>query len=139
MRSQGLMGKTMTGGIYEIEFEIDGLPKMPNSLLGASWKVRAGHAKRWERLVWKCVWPIKPNEPLAHAALLLIRCSSMEADFDGLVGSFKCVTDGLVKCGIIIDDKPAVIGQPSYKWEKVPPGKGKIKVKVIEVREEKAI
>jgi hypothetical protein len=39
---------------YSLEFTIHMLPKTLNSLLGAHWKIRAGHAKKWERAVWKC-------------------------------------------------------------------------------------
>jgi hypothetical protein len=48
------------------------------------------------------------------------------------VSSFKWVVDGLINAGIIISDKPSVIGQPIYKWMKVAPKKGFIEVKVIE-------
>lgn len=115
---------------YALAFEIAGLPKVPNELLGAHWRVRAGHAKRWERAVWREVWPLKPAAPLTKARLTLTRCSARTPDFDNLALSFKPVVDALVKCGVLIDDTPAVIGQPTYAHEKVRPGKGKIKIQV---------
>lgn len=39
-------------------------------------------------------------------------------DYDGLVGSFKYVVDGLVKAGVIVDDKTSVIGDSKYNWVK---------------------
>lgn len=54
---------------------------------------------------------------LKKAKLSLIRHSSNECDFDGLVSSFKHVIDGLVVAQVIIDDKSSVIDQPSYSWE----------------------
>src|SRR6185437_3610824 len=113
---------------YTLAFELLGLPKVPNELLGAHWRVRAGHAKRWERAVWAKCWHLKPNTPLIKASLVLTRCSARSPDFDNLALSFKPVVDALVKCGVIVDDTPAVIGQPTYKHERARPGRGLIRV-----------
>lgn len=115
---------------YLLNFTIDGLPKMPNALLGAPWKVRAGQATTWQRRVWRSCWHLKPPQPLTCASLTLTRASSVEPDHDGLVGSFKAIVDGLVAAGILASDKVSVTGQPTYLWEKCPPTKGHVKVKV---------
>lgn len=115
---------------YKLEFTLDGLPQTPNSLLGAHWRVRSGHAKRWERAVWAKCWHLRPSEPLNKAKLRLTRFSSASPDYDGLVGSFKPVIDGLVRVGILSDDTMEVIGVPEYKVEKIGPKKGRIKVEV---------
>lgn len=119
--------------MYQLTFEVQDLPDMPNRLLGASWRVRVGHAKKWERVVWKHTWAIKPRQPLTRASLTLTRYSSQRPDHDGLVGSFKAVIDGLVKNGVLLDDDHAVIGVPKYLWEPASPRKGKIKIEVKEL------
>src|SRR5690606_14842084 len=91
----GLMGK------YELEFEIEGLPKTPNTLLGRSWFVRSAHAKKWMNLVALHTNRQRPDYPLEKAELTLTRFSSIEPDTDGLVGSFKAVLDALVKLGVL--------------------------------------
>lgn len=118
---------------YSVEFELKGLPKLTNQLSRGVWQKRMGHTNLWKRKVWAAVWHLKPPEPLAHAALTLIRCSSREPDFDGLVSGFKPVIDGLVEAGILANDKSSNIGQPKYEWVKTSPKLGKIKIKVEEV------
>ncbi len=120
---------------YTLEFRIDGLPKTGNVLLGAPWKVRAGHAKVWERKVFKECWHLRPPEPLKKAKLTFTRYSSRTPDFDGLVSSFKAVKDALVKLGFIVDDNPKVVGQPTYVHEVVSPLRGAVKVKIEEIVE----
>ncbi len=115
---------------YVLEFEIQALPKTPNALLGAHWRTRSSHAKRWERLVYQKVFPYLPNTPLKRARLILTRFSSRAPDADGLCGSFKCVVDALVKCKVIENDTLEHIGMPSYHYEKCAPKLGKIRVKV---------
>lgn len=115
---------------FVLEFEIEGLPKMSNTLLGASWQVRAGHAKLWKSRVANAVLPFKPPEPLAHAALELTRFSASEPDFDGLCSGFKSVVDGLVEAGVLQSDKPSCIGTPVFLWARCPRGKGHIRVRV---------
>lgn len=114
---------------YSLEFKHFELPATPNQLLGAHWSKRAKHANKWERLVWKYVWPFKPAQPLRRATLTFMRGSSRELDPDNLPGSFKAVQDALVKCGIILDDNNNVI-TAYYLQEKAPPGKGYVKVRV---------
>lgn len=75
----------------------------------------------------------EPKEPLKKAKVTLSRFSTREPDFDGLVCSFKPILDGLTNSKIIIDDKMSVIGQPTYKWEKIGKGKGKIHILVEEL------
>lgn len=120
-------------GKVNFEIEIEGLPKTPNELLGRHWRTRAAHAKKWMKLVAAHANQFKPPYPLTSAALSLTRMSSVQPDHDGLSGSFKAVIDALVKLEILADDTPTVIGKPDYRWEKAPPKKGKIKIKVEEM------
>lgn len=122
----------MDGG-YVLEFEIMGLPKMPNSLLGSHWRTRSGHATKWARHVWVKTIGKRPKHPLLKAKITCTRFSSVESDFDGLSGSFKSILDGLKKAGVITDDSPSVIGRPEYEWQKTKPKEGKIRVKVEEL------
>lgn len=123
-----------------LEFEIVGLPKTPNALLGAHWTIRSGHAKKWKRLVAEAVRvqlkspppqlsvPSQLNMPLSSATLTCTRISSNKPDYDGLAGSFKSLIDGLVECGVLTDDTPDVIGQPTYLWERGPRLHGKVRI-----------
>lgn len=115
---------------FRIEFEINGLPAMPNSLLGAHWTVRSKNKKAWLEQIHVATLGRRPKQPLEKAALTLTRFSSMEPDEDGLCGSFKPVIDSLVDLGILINDKKANTGTPDYRWVKCSPGKGKINVLV---------
>ena len=115
---------------YSIEFEIMGLPKLPNQLLGRHWRSRAGHASQWKDKVFMAIGRKRPDEALPVARLTMTRFSSSSPDFDGLVGSFKSIVVALVKLGILVNDKPSNIGCPTYLWEKTKQGAGKIKVKV---------
>ena len=98
------------------------------------WAVMAAESKKWKRLVWfSCPHRVRPAEPLKRALLCLTRFSSAPPDPDGLVSGFKHVVDGLVDVGILENDRWENIGMPSYKWEKVPAKRGKIRVEVMEV------
>lgn len=115
-------------------FEIDGLPKMPNQLLGAHWQTRSSHARDWKKRVWAATANKKPKEPIQVAKVTLCRHSSVEPDTDGLRGSFKPILDALVHCGILVDDKPSNVGEPVCFWVKVAPRRGKISVIVEECK-----
>lgn len=75
----------------------------------------------------------RPPEPLKYARLTLVRFSSVCPDFDGLVSSWKPVIDGLIHARIIEDDSMKNIGMPKFHWEKAPPKKGWILVRVEEL------
>lgn len=115
-----------------IEFELSGLPKSTNGLMSAHWSVKHKMTREWtERVHYVLqVGGLMPKSPFNKATLTLTRFSSSEPDFDGLVSSFKWIVDALIKCGVIVNDKPSVIGQPKYEWIKAPRGQGKIRVRV---------
>lgn len=115
----------------QITFKIEGLPKSPNSLLGAHWKVRSSHAKQWKRLVYYYTIGLRPMKPWGRVELHLTRFSSSKMDRDGVYGSFKPVVDGLKEAGIIVDDNDDVIKKWVVKWDKGKPGKGYIEITVI--------
>lgn len=115
-----------------LEFEINGLPRMTNTSR-VHWTKKMKEASKWKHLAVAAAVQANGDwikEPMQKAKLTLIRFSSVEPDFDGLVSSFKHVIDGLVEAGVIVNDKVSNIGQPSYKWTYAPPKKGKIKVRV---------
>lgn len=118
---------------YVLEFEINDLPKTTNAQAGMHWRKKGEYVKAWHHRVWASVGARKPAEPLLRAKLTLTRFSSIEPDFDGLVSSFKAVIDGLIKCGVLADDKMSNIGQSDYLWVKAAPKNGKITVKVEQI------
>jgi len=116
--------------VYTLEFELSGLPKTTNSGGRAHWAVKVKEARTWKSAVLFSIGTVLPPAPLKKAKLTLTRCSAIEPDFDGLVSSFKHVVDGLVLANVIENDKPSVIGQPEYRWEKAKPKQGKVRIKV---------
>lgn len=121
---------------YRLDITIDGLPVTANGCrrLG-HWSKVSKATKSWKTSVWAMALQAgRPNAPLAKAKLTLVRYSSVEPDFDGLVHSFKPVIDGLKLAGVILDDKRAVVGQPEYEWQRADPRAGRIRV-IVEERE----
>jgi Holliday junction resolvase RusA-like endonuclease len=114
---------------YEIEFTVDVLPKSQTNNYGSHW-ARIKAIKEWRERVWVATHGRRPEEPLKKATVHFIRRSSAPPDYTNLVASFKPVEDALVKCGIILDDNPKVIGYPTYAWEYAAPKKGGIIVRV---------
>lgn len=115
---------------YELEFEIDGLPKTYNAMGRSHWSVKAKEAKKWKTLVSIKILSKGRCQQLSRAKLTLTRYSSRCPDSDGLVSSFKHVIDGIVGSGLLLDDSYRTIGMPCYLWEETKKGKGKIKVKI---------
>lgn len=116
---------------YLLDIEIDGLPPM-NSADGFHWRKRKRLRDEWVNRVWVLTINKRPRQPLASARIQITRFSSVEPDFDNLVQGGKWLMDGLTDCGIIEDDKPSVIGQPRYLWQKASPKQGRVRVEVWE-------
>lgn len=118
--------------MYKLEIQINDLPKTRNALADRRWE-RRKEATKWHELVRHKAELARPAAPLRRATLHLVRHSSRCPDYDGLVSSFKYVIDGLVNCGIIIDDNMKVIEKPLYEWFKVKKNHGFITVEVNEI------
>lgn len=122
---------------FVLEFELPGLPPM-NTANGWHWRKRKKSKDEWvlrTTCAAKCeILKLKSEGrvfiPWDKATVELIRFSTREPDFDNLVQGGKFIMDGLVRAGVIRDDKPSVIGQPVYLWEKAKPKEGKVRVRV---------
>lgn len=119
--------------MYELSFEIQGLPKTPNQLLRKHWSVVSKNANQWKRLVGLSTRGKTPRAPLPLAQLTLIRFGTRLMDYDGLVTSFKPVVDGLIESQVIEDDSWNHVGRWDVSQFKVSKGEEKIVVKVKEV------
>lgn len=100
-----------------ISFQIDCLPESVN-VVQRKFKhpmKRHKYHKQWYDLVYLSSIRQKPKEPWKKIKLSIhvYRHSMHHRDYDGLVGSFKPVVDGLIKTGLIIDDSYKVTGP----WE----------------------
>ena len=115
---------------YRLEFELAGLPKMtnPSGSRSTHWRVVKKERDEWIYRVFLATLGKRPDIPLPTAKLTLIRYSSVSPDPDGLVSGFKAIVDGLVKAGILDNDRFKNIGMPNYTWEKAGRGEGKVKV-----------
>jgi Holliday junction resolvase RusA-like endonuclease len=119
---------------FVLEFEIEGLPKMTNTMR-VHWRVIQKERKLWKERVRLAVLNNQLNgarqfKPLTRAEVSITRFSSRQPDFDGMVSAGKSLLDGLVEAQVLIDDSQQVIGQPKYYWEQSRPGKGKVRVRV---------
>lgn len=119
------------------EFEIKGLPKATNTLNRMHWAKKAKEAKMWKQIVLlHCRQLMICDASLKQAGLELTRFSSVEPDFDGLVSTWKHVIDGLVEAQVIIDDRPSVLKDVQFRWEKIGKKIGKIRVKIFSLQAE---
>ena len=127
---------------YHLRLEIPAVPEL-NSAGYRHWRVRQKERNAWYEWVrWGVLgawageygeWSEYPAPKSGRARLRLTRCTAGRGpDYDNLVQSFKHIIDGLVKCGLLLDDTPAVIGQPEYRWEKVKRGEAHVIVEVFE-------
>lgn len=119
--------------MYSVFIELKGLPPMPNA-----W----GRMHRWQKQDQNTIWYAaisaqvgsqKPLAPLTTYRLSLTRKSSSEPDYDGLVGSFKLVVDGLVRCGVLADDKISNSGPWEVGWIRSKQNQGSVLVQVTQV------
>lgn len=121
---------------YMLNILIPVLPETTNAARHANghWTARAAKDKHIKKLTWQLVMENgKPRNPLPRAKVTLIRYSSSEPDYEGLVSSFKPILDSLTESKVIKDDNCDVIGIPTYLWGKTKPGAGYIKVIVEEI------
>ena len=117
--------------MYHLKLDLPGLPRI-NTSDNRHWRVRQREKKDWYFLVWIESHRFVPESPLVRAQVRITRHSSSEPDYENLTQGGKHILDGLVRAGVLADDKPSVIGQPEYRWEKAPPRKGHVTVEVWE-------
>lgn len=118
---------------YILEIEIPRLPKLNSSRRVHRW-TEIKEKNLWTEEIAAATVGKRPPEPLKRAKVTYIRRSyGRDPDYDNLVGSWKHVQDALIRAGIIVDDTPAVIGQPEYLAEKASPKKGSIVIRVEEI------
>lgn len=99
------------------EFTIIGLPNLPNKDRYSHWATKSKNNKTWKLKIFHMCNDLKISGlELKSAKLTFIRHSTKEPDYDNLCASFKACQDGLVSSRVIIDDKTAVIGIPTYQW-----------------------
>lgn len=117
---------------YSLKFKLEGLPAMGLNARRHWRQIRGkrGENREWYTMVAMATAGKCPPEPLRLANVCLIRRSSVEPDFEGLVGSFKPILDALTRLRIIQDDSVRVIGQPDYQWQRARPTEGMIEVTV---------
>ena len=120
--------------MYRLEFELAGLPSTANSHK-AHWAIAGKERKKWRDATRLRTFMLRPPSPLEKCRIIATRFSSSEPDYDNLAQSFKSVIDGLKDAGIIKDDKPSVVVDRKYLWERAGKLEGKIKVVVEQVME----
>lgn len=108
-----------------------GLPPLPNAK--KHWRKVSSDRKKWRTWSALTFCDKRPPAPLQRAKLTLTRHSSSEPDYDGLVASFKSVVDGLVDAKVLVNDKPANIGIPEYRWMYERAKLGRITIAIEEV------
>lgn len=115
---------------YRLEIEIAGLPDL-QSLRYAHWRTRHRHDREWKYLVdGHAQAKGLPPEPLESAHLELVRYSTREPDTENLANSFKALVDAL-KGTVIVDDSPRHVSR-EYRWERVGPREGRVRLIVTE-------
>ena len=103
----------MSGQKLKFNFAMPGL-NGKGGLIREHW---AQARKKKEKLCWQ----IKGLRPLKHKGKVMItytRSSVTPMDWDNAAASFKHWGDALVDCGVIKDDKPAIVIEFRPRWVK---------------------
>jgi len=99
--------------VFKFDFVMAGL-NGSDGLIREHW----AHARKKRQML---AWKIKEKKPKAHKGKVIItytRASVVAPDWDNLSSSFKHVGDSLVDCGVIKDDKPAIVIEFRPRWVK---------------------
>lgn len=118
--------------MYRLEFELSGLPKSQNVLMRGNRLAHHKTATKWKREVFYATRGQLPFMPLGRAFIRLTRFNYRPLDYDGLVGSFKCIVDGLVEAGVLKNDTWKITGKWNVDQEFSPKGRAFIRVEVEE-------
>lgn len=117
---------------YRIRRTIDVLTPL-NSARNKHWRVKQKEREAFALLVAASTLGARPDAPLQRASVWCVRRSTARPDYDNLVESFKIVIDALVRCGVLADDSPEVIGVPSYSWQQSAGGPTGIEFEVASI------
>jgi len=124
--------------MYILDFEIPALPDLQAAAAKGHWRTRHRETKRWHERVRAIVMGdhYLPEAPLKRARVLYERHSAHRCDPANLPASFKAIEDGLVRCGVLEDDKAENYegGAPTWRWVKAKRGEGFVRVRVEEVK-----
>ena len=96
--------------MYTIEFELREIPLLLNKLLRLNRHPRNEYNKIWYTRISLATMGKRPRTPLKKVKISVYRFHERMADYDGVVGSFKPVIDGLVHARIIEDDSFKITG-----------------------------
>lgn len=120
---------------YTLQFEVMGLPKSANKVVGKNRMATHAHAQSWKRIIWLATRNKLPPEPLKRCKLKLTRLNFRTLDYDGLVTSFKPIVDGLVEARILHNDTWNITGAWDVTQEYTPKAQARIRVEVIQIEE----
>lgn len=114
---------------YVLMFSIEDLPLMTNNLLRKNHWFITKEKNKWYKLVYENVFDNLPKRPMDKANLRLVRHSSSEPDYDGLVSGFKYIIDALVAHKVLVGDRPSNIS-PTYHWRKSKRSEGYVEITI---------
>lgn len=142
-------------GTYLLSIILVGLPAPVNEVWGKNRMIAYRNSQVWRKNVFYTVKGLEPQQPLVRAGISCKRFGTRYLDFDGLVGSFKPVIDGLctikekvprgltpvqrkifsqklgiVWTGVLADDSWAITGPWEVSQEVVPEGDERIEIKI---------
>lgn len=118
---------------YHLHIVLLGAPPM-NTADDTHWRKKKRDKHRWYDAVAAYCYGKRPRRPLKCARVRITRhtAANREPDFENLTQGGKYLLDGLVRCGVLADDNPEVIGRPEYLWERAPRGRAHVTVEVWE-------
>lgn len=82
-------------GTFVFQMILSGLPAPVNEMWGKNKMIAYRNSQLWRKNVFYTAKGFEPRQPLTRATIQCKRFGRQYLDFDGLVGSFKPVIDGL--------------------------------------------
>jgi len=118
---------------YSLDVKVLGLPT-PERNARRHWKPSLDEKLATYDAIEFAVLGKRPVAPLMRARVVFTRHSATRPDPTNLVESWKYAEDGLVRSGILVNDKAEnYVGEaPDYCWEPAPMGHGFITIHVEE-------
>lgn len=100
-----------------ITLTIDEATPSLNLLLNDHWALKTKTRRRWQWLVKAALLNAKfyDKPKMSKARIEIERYGARTLDSDNCRAGMKFMMDGLVKHGVLLDDKPAVIGEPAIR------------------------